>query len=186
MGSVTYQTIKLSKGKHRSPEDGACVMELASMLAGEQFTDHPVSVCPVIAALLRSYNDSVDDRRRQDLYAYASRVVGSRSTVAVERARGDRLTAWTRERRPPRRRRWLVPGRVRAFAPDPPVHILAARAIQTIPTHNDHSHAEVLAVVEELLSMGRGTRASLVASFGPTADAKLAEFGLAVTRRSGP
>ena len=95
MGSVTYQTIKLSKGKHRSPEDGACVIELTSMLAGEQFTDHPVSVCPVIAALLRSYNDSLDDRRRQNLYAYASRVVGSRSTVAVERARGDRLTAWT-------------------------------------------------------------------------------------------
>jgi hypothetical protein len=183
MSSVTYQTIKLSKGKHRSPEDGACVMELASMLAGEQFTDHPVSVCPVIAALMRSYNDSLDDRRRQDLYAYASRVVGSRSTVAVERARADHLTAWTRERRPPRRRRWLVPGRVRAFAPDPPVHILAARAVQTIPAHTDHSHAEVLTLVDQLLRMGHGTRVSMVASFGPPADAELAEFGLAVPRR---
>jgi hypothetical protein len=35
MSSVSYQTIKLSKGKHASPEDGACVMELASMLGGE-------------------------------------------------------------------------------------------------------------------------------------------------------
>ena len=183
MGSVTYQTIKLSKGKHRSPDDGACVMELASMLAGEQFTDHPVSVCPVIAALLRSYNDSVDDRRRQDLYAYAARVVGSRSTVALERARADRLTEWTRERRPPRRRRWLVPGRVRAFAPDPPVHILAARAVQTITVHNDQSHADVLALVDEWLRMGRGTRVSMVASFDPTTDAELTEFGLALPRR---
>ena len=33
MSSVTFQTIKLSKGKHRSPQDGACVMELASMLS---------------------------------------------------------------------------------------------------------------------------------------------------------
>jgi hypothetical protein len=39
MSPVSHQTIKLSKGKHRAPEDGACVMELASMLAGESFTD---------------------------------------------------------------------------------------------------------------------------------------------------
>jgi hypothetical protein len=154
MASVTYQTIRLSKGKHRSPEDGACVMELASMLAGEQFTDHPVSVCPVIGALLRSYNDSVDDRRRQDLYAYASRVVGSRASLAVERARTERLTAWTHERRPPRRSRWLMSERLRAFAPDPPVHILAARAVQAIDVHDERTHAEVLALVDELLGLG--------------------------------
>ena len=29
-----------------------CVMELASMLAGERFGDRPVSVCPVIGAFL--------------------------------------------------------------------------------------------------------------------------------------
>ena len=28
-------------------------MELASMLAGEQFTDHPACVCPVLGSLLR-------------------------------------------------------------------------------------------------------------------------------------
>ena len=162
MGSVTYQTIKLSKGKHRSPDDGACVMELASMLAGEQFTDHPVSVCPVIGALLRSYNDSIDERRRQDLYAYASKVVGSRSSLGIERARIERLTAWTHERRPPRRSRWLMPSRLRAFAPDPPVHILAARAVQAIPAHDDQSHAEVLGLVDELLALGRRRRAGAI------------------------
>ena len=41
MSPVSYQTIKFSKGKHAYPEEGACVMELASMLAGEPFTDHP-------------------------------------------------------------------------------------------------------------------------------------------------
>ena len=79
MSPVSYQTIKLSKGKHSSANDGACVMELASMLAGEPFTDHPAAVCPVIGSFMRAYNDSIDDRRRQDLYAYAARVVGSRS-----------------------------------------------------------------------------------------------------------
>jgi hypothetical protein len=44
-------------------------MELASMLAGEPFSDQPKSVCPVVAAFLRGYNDAVDDETRQDLYA---------------------------------------------------------------------------------------------------------------------
>jgi hypothetical protein len=43
---VSHQTIRLSKGKHASAEQGACVMELASMLGGEPFNDHPGSVCP--------------------------------------------------------------------------------------------------------------------------------------------
>jgi len=55
MSPVSYQTIKLSKGKHSSPEDGACVMELASMLAGEAFMGrehaaHPADVVPAFAA----------------------------------------------------------------------------------------------------------------------------------------
>ena len=79
MSPVSHQTIKLSPGKHYSPDDGACVMELASMLAGEPFNDHPASVCPVLGSVLRSYNDSVDDDARQDLYAYAARVVGTRA-----------------------------------------------------------------------------------------------------------
>src|SRR5215469_18878832 len=94
MSPVNYQTIKLSKGKHTSPEDGACVMELASMLAGEPFSDHPVSVCPVIGSLLRAYNDSIDSERRQDLYAYAARVVGSRASGRVQSARAARVKEW--------------------------------------------------------------------------------------------
>ena len=33
----SHQTVRLARGKHSSPRDGVCVMELASMLAGEQF-----------------------------------------------------------------------------------------------------------------------------------------------------
>ncbi|MDQ2894470.1 MAG: hypothetical protein M3Y09_02295, partial [Actinomycetota bacterium] len=90
MSPVTHQTIKLSKGKHRSPEGGACVMELASMLAGEPFTDHPRSVCPAIGSFMRAYNDAIDDHRRQDLCAYAATVAGSRSGHEIECARTDR------------------------------------------------------------------------------------------------
>lgn len=73
MSSATHQSVKLGRGKHTSPEIGACVMELASMLTVEPFTDHPQSVCPAVGSFLRAYNDAIDDRRRQDLYAYAAR-----------------------------------------------------------------------------------------------------------------
>jgi hypothetical protein len=87
--TASHQTARLSRGSHTKPEEGVCVMELASMLAGERFTDHPRSVCPVIAAFLRTYNDRVDDDRRQDLYAYAAEVVGTRADRTSRRARLD-------------------------------------------------------------------------------------------------
>jgi hypothetical protein len=46
----THQTVRLARGEHATPERGVCVMGLASMLAGEPFTDHPEAVCPAIAA----------------------------------------------------------------------------------------------------------------------------------------
>ena len=108
MSPASYQTIRLSKGKHTGPEDGACVMELASMLAGEPFTDHPASVCPVIGSFLRSYNDSIDSDRRQALYEYASKVVGSRACAKTQQARAARLAEWAEEMQRSRRTWFLV------------------------------------------------------------------------------
>jgi hypothetical protein len=85
MRAPTHQTVKLGRGKHASPSEGACVMELASMLAGESFDDHPKSVCPVIGMVLRAYNDGVDDARRQELYRWAAEVVGTRDRGARRR-----------------------------------------------------------------------------------------------------
>lgn len=153
MPSVSHQTIKLSRGKHKSPEDGACVMELASMLAGERFSDRPASVCPVIGSFLRAYNDSLDDFRRQDLYSYASRIVDSRSSKDVQRARAVRLVEWSREvsgRKPARLfmlRRMSRMGRAQAER----VGLIAVRSIR----HNtSRSHAAVLTLVDELLAIG--------------------------------
>ncbi|MGH2887681.1 MAG: hypothetical protein ACRDPA_34110 [Solirubrobacteraceae bacterium] len=91
---ITHQTVRLSAGSHASPAEGVCVMELASMLAGEPFSAAPNAVCPVIAAFLRTYNDRVDDRRRQDLYGYAAEAIGTRSTREVERARAKLCHRW--------------------------------------------------------------------------------------------
>ena len=83
MTQASHQTVRLSQGKHRGPDHGACVMELASMLAGEPFSDRPRCVDPVIAGFLRTYNDGIDENRRQDLYPLASEVVGTRAVAGV-------------------------------------------------------------------------------------------------------
>jgi hypothetical protein len=154
MSPATYQTIKLGKGKHSSPDDGACVMELASMLSGEPFTDHPESVCPAIGSFLRAYNDSIDEKRRQDLYEYAAKVVGSRATPVLERARADRLLAWGAELQPRRLTR-LLPGPLRTLASQrrPPADAAGTHAVHAIRKHTDESHSAALALIDELLSM---------------------------------
>ena len=154
MGQASFQTVRLSRGKHGAPEEGACVMELASMLAGEPFSDHPQSVCPVIGSFLRSYNDSIDDLRRQDLYAYAAAVVGTRSSAAVERVRAQRLFAWIAQLQARRWTRLLLPPRIRALAPKPLDDMLGPHAVRAIGTHTDRTHAEALSILEELLAIG--------------------------------
>jgi uncharacterized protein YjiS (DUF1127 family) len=155
MSLATYQTVRLSKGKHISPEDGACVMELASMLAGEPFSDHPACACPVIGSFLRAYNDSLDDARRQDLYAYAAKIVGSRSTGAVQRARAERLADWELELRRRRPLRRLLPDRLRdvGLRRRHALDAVGTHAVHAIRKHNDATHAETLALIDELLSL---------------------------------
>jgi hypothetical protein len=150
MTPVTHQTVRLSRGKHSSEEHGACVMELASMLAGEPFSDHPDSVCPVIAAVLRAYNDWVDDDRRQELYGYAAKVVGSRASTRIERARAKQMISWIAAPPPGRLRRLLLPG-PRVIAPWPPYDALGTQAVRVIARRG---HGDLLACVDRLLEMG--------------------------------
>jgi hypothetical protein len=157
MSPVTHQTISLSRGKHTSPEKGACVMELASMLAGEPFSDHPRSVCPVVAALLRRYNDVLDDRRRQDLYEYAAKVVGSRGSARLEHARTEHLRQWISERPPRRWQRWLPSAYVLREA-EPSLDMLAERVVHNISRHERRSHVVMLGLVDELLALDPGAR----------------------------
>jgi hypothetical protein len=65
-------------------------MELASMLAEEPFSDRPRNASPVVGAFLRTYNDGLDDERRQDLYPLASLIVGSAGRRLVEKERASR------------------------------------------------------------------------------------------------
>ena len=97
------------------------------MLAGEQFTDHPACACPVIASFLRAYNDSIDDDRRQDLYGYASQIVGTRVTARVQQARIEHLFEWAYEVRLRRWPRRMLPPAIRGVGVrrEPPIDAIA-------------------------------------------------------------
>ena len=177
MSPVSHQTIRLSPGKHSSPDDGACVMELASMLAGESFSDHPACVCPVIGSFLRAYNDSVNDERRQDLYQYASLVVGSASPRPVQQARAERLSQWAVEMRGrrwsrylPRPFKWAVSHMY--YEPLNQSETVGTRAVHAIPRHTDQTHAAAIGLIDELLSIGeqvdRGAWGATGVPAGPT------------------
>jgi hypothetical protein len=153
---ANHQTIRLSKGKHAAPSEGACVMELSSMLAGEPFSDRPASVCPVIAGFLRAYNDRVDDERRQDLYRFAAEVVGSRAAPDVEHARERRCLAWADElrRQRPRPLRWIARGGSGAIDRRLGLDAAGTFAARSIRRHSDRTHAAALALLDELIAMG--------------------------------
>jgi hypothetical protein len=173
MTMVSHQTVKLSKGKHSSPHDGACVMELASMLAGERFTDHPETVSPAIGSFLRAYNDSVEDDRRQDLYAYASKVVGTRGSDEVERARADRLMQWAADRQALGWSR-LLPPAVRALRAKrrPSLDASGTHAVHAIRRHTDESHAAALALIDELIAIGGSPEPAPVTAARPATPIK--------------
>lgn len=179
MSQTSFQTIRLSRGTHRAPEEGACVMELASMLADEPFSDHPKSVCPAIGAFLRDYNDSVPGDQRQDLYRCAAAIVGTRGSMSAQRARAAHLSAWTSEMR---RRRYatFLPNVVaralsRLLKPPSGIDALAMDAIRSLGGHTTQTHAAVLALVDELVAIGASAAAE--AERGHEAPAELVNVG---------
>ena len=158
MSDPSFQTLRLSRGKHSSPQHGACVMELASMLAGERFSDRPGSVSPAIGAFMRGYNDLLDDRRRQDLLRYASEVVGTAGSEALERARRERLVAWADEHWA-RRSLSEVFGRYGQFRGPPADPDSAGMyAVRALRNGSRSEHGEALDLLDELIAMSRRLR----------------------------
>ncbi|SOR84220.1 MULTISPECIES: hypothetical protein [Streptomyces] len=63
---------------HLHPDDGACLMESAALLAGGGFTDSPAGTHPALAALVRVVNDSVGDATRHALWPLAAELADAR------------------------------------------------------------------------------------------------------------
>ena len=88
-----FDTLDLLAGGHE-PDSKFCVMEAVAYVAGEPWSDSPECVSPVIAAFLRSWNDSLDDTDRQMLKPLIPKVIGSRTTEADEQARAWMCIDW--------------------------------------------------------------------------------------------
>lgn len=69
----------LSRGRHSGPEEGACLMEYVSVLAGEPFTDHPTCVEPLLIRLAWGVNDASPPAVRASLVHLAPRLAGTRN-----------------------------------------------------------------------------------------------------------
>ena len=82
---------RLRAGAHLVPEDGACLMEYVSVLAGVPFSDHPRCTDPILATVARLVNDCCTDAGRPLLTAFAPDLAGTgpgdaRRTAAIARA----------------------------------------------------------------------------------------------------
>lgn len=96
----------LGHGKHANPQQGACVMEYTSLLAGERFSDQPRCTHPALAEFARQVNDRLSQSARVELVtrAPALAAIGPRvpgvaaavSTAACEFALREVLGPWPR------------------------------------------------------------------------------------------
>ncbi|MFZ0379642.1 MAG: hypothetical protein WAL38_17570 [Solirubrobacteraceae bacterium] len=149
--AISHQTVRLGPGRHPHPGKVVCVMELASMLAGERFGDRPASVCPVIGSILRAYNDNVDDHRRQDLYRFATDAVNTRRDYRVQRRRADKALGWAAAR-------YESGGGTLLAPPDPegPRDEIASYVVGALGRRarwSDEQHAAVVTLLEELIEI---------------------------------
>lgn len=62
----------LSRGRHRTPRRGASLTEVASLLAGEPWSDRPGCTHPLLADLARRVNDHTSDAHRHELVTLAA------------------------------------------------------------------------------------------------------------------
>jgi hypothetical protein len=151
MRAVNYQTATLSQGRHRTPAAGVCVMELASMVAGDPFSDHPACVSPVIAGFLRGYNDAVGHRGRPVLKRYAVETLGTVAGRDVERRRRELLRAFPRGfARRLLARYWLMRGSGEGGAFF--VGLVAGRDVEAYG--DAELNARALGLVDELIALG--------------------------------
>lgn len=77
MAQIPDQLPVISRGRHLEPEDGGCIMEIVSLLAGERWSDAPRCTHPLLAAVARLVNDEVADDTRQELVHLVPDLVGA-------------------------------------------------------------------------------------------------------------
>ena len=77
----------LKPGMHSRHSGDTCLLEAVSVLAGEAFSDHPETACPVLGAFGRELNDGMPDDARALLIPLVPMLVETRDPEK-EQARG--------------------------------------------------------------------------------------------------
>ena len=93
----TIPNLTLSKGAHAPGDGEASLMEHVSLLAGEEWSDHPACTHPVLASVARDVNDRLPDDERQVLVPLIGRLFGTSDARLPEHERqvlSARLVCW--------------------------------------------------------------------------------------------
>ncbi|MBU9468615.1 hypothetical protein LGM75_24670 [Burkholderia multivorans] len=87
--------IAINHGAHDSPEHGHCLLEVVSLFAGEDFSDSPACVDPILAQFGRSWNDGMrSDEERAQLKIYITRLPGTNKGPDLSQKRGWMAMDW--------------------------------------------------------------------------------------------
>ncbi len=92
--ALDLESLALSAGPHAEDSGEFCVMEAAAHTAGEDWSDRPSSVSPLVGEILRSLNDAMCDGDRQTLKQVIHILPGSRGDGALEAARAWMAMDW--------------------------------------------------------------------------------------------
>ena len=86
--------VSLSEGRHEAPEQGMCMMEMVAWFAGEEHSDRPECVCPVLGAYGREANDQMPYYLRDTLLKPLVPLVVGTFDPDAEKARAEFLVIW--------------------------------------------------------------------------------------------
>lgn len=89
----------LAAGAHEGPERGGCFTEIASLLAGEPWSDRPRAIDPTLALIARLVNDAVSTPARAQLAGLIPAALGTntgqaRLPIALARVTADVARAY--------------------------------------------------------------------------------------------
>ena len=132
---AAVQALTLDSGSHEEFSRGMCVMEAVSYVSGERWSDSPECASPVIAAFMRSWNDSLDDEARNRLLKpLIPKLVGTRALAEIEERRSYMALDWL----------------VRVFTP---------KWLDMVPSL--HEHAKALRELEAIADMAGAAAAGV-------------------------
>lgn len=90
--SYNLESVKFSRGKHTTRNEGMCLMECVAFISGEEHSDSPNCADPMISYLARIINDNIpcDNKRTEILMPFLWRIPGTKD----ERFEESRQAMW--------------------------------------------------------------------------------------------